>query len=150
MTTLPLLSGGRTEVRRAAHSFPFLSCSRPWALSPSSASQEGTVHHGPPRGLHPPDLLLFQCPDCHHSPGHLPCGEYKGGWWKGCVCTCVCRDLCLTEPPASLWDLVQTLSCSGPQFSPCQMGQTSSLKVTHVQKKCKWRSCGAWIGEAQL
>uniref|UniRef100_A0A8B9YCH5 Lysosomal protein transmembrane 5 n=1 Tax=Bos mutus grunniens TaxID=30521 RepID=A0A8B9YCH5_BOSMU len=42
---------------------------------PVSASEEGRQHHGPPRGRHPPDLLLLQCAHRYHRPGHLPCAE---------------------------------------------------------------------------
>ena len=93
----PACLRGRKEVRRAPAAFPFLPCSRLLAPSllqapgsfPVSASEEGRQHHGPPRGRHPPDLLLLQRSHRHHCPGHLPCGECAGGPGH-CVCVCAC------------------------------------------------------------
>ena len=110
--------------------FPFLPCSRLLAPSllqapgsfPVSASEEGRQHHGPPRGRHPPDLLLLQRSHRHHCPGHLPCGECAGGPGH-CVCVCACEggpdlwrpleweDRC-SPPPLGTLD--KSLPCSGP------------------------------------
>ena len=126
----PACLRGRKEVRRAPAAFPFLPCSRLLAPSllqapgsfPVSASEEGRQHHGPPRGRHPPDLLLLQRSHRHHCPGHLPCGECAGGPGH-CVCVCACEggpdlwrpleweDRC-SPPPLGTLD--KSLPCSGP------------------------------------
>lgn len=107
------------------------------------ASEQGTLHHGLPRGTSPTDMLLLQCPSCHHRPGRLPHSEYRDIWGVVCVCMYVRVSMCndLLRPP-NRWITAYQLSVGlwtslvlpWAQQPLVRWNQNGALKVVSVRR----------------